>query len=75
VPTPIYENINFPGVVLVVEDEASVRVSLARLLNMKGINAIVVATADDALTKINRQEIPTRLADMRLQSSGIGQWN
>jgi PAS domain S-box-containing protein len=73
-PTPIYEKINFPGVVLVVEDEASVRASLARLLNMKGINAIVVATADDALAKINRQEIRPDLliCDYNLRGSANG---
>ena len=73
-PTPIYEKINFPGVVLVVEDEASVRASLTRLLNMKGIDAILVATADDALTKINRQEIRPDLliCDYNLRGSANG---
>jgi len=73
-PTPIYEKINFPGVVLVVEDEASVRASLTRLLNMKGIDAIVVATADDALAKINRQEIRPDLliCDYNLRGSANG---
>jgi len=73
-PTPIHEKINFPGVVLVVEDEASVRASLTRLLNMKGIDAILVATADDALTKINRQEIRPDLliCDYNLRGSANG---
>ena len=55
--TPRYERDDFPDIILVVEDETSVRASLSRLLKTKGIEAIVVATANDALARINRQEI------------------
>ena len=72
--TPIYERVDFPGVILAVEDEATVRASLSRMLKMKGIDAIVVATADDALAKINRQEIrpDLLLCDYNLRGSANG---
>jgi DNA-binding NtrC family response regulator len=39
------------------KDEESVRSSLSRMLKGRGIEAIVVATANDALARIARQEI------------------
>ena len=57
-----------------VEDETSVRASLSRMLKMKGIEAIVVATANDALARINRQEIRPDLliCDYNLRGSANG---
>jgi PAS domain S-box-containing protein len=55
--TPESERSDLPGTILVVEDEASVRSSLSRLLKMKGIEPIVVATANDALERVSRQQI------------------
>ena len=72
--TPGYEKRSFPDSILVVEDEASVRTSLSRLLKDRGIEAIVVATASDALARINRQEIRPDLliCDYNLQGSANG---
>jgi CheY-like chemotaxis protein len=72
--TPRYERGDFRGTILVVEDEASVRASISRLLKVKGIEAIVVATADDALTRVRRQEIRPGLllCDYNLQGSTDG---
>ncbi len=69
---PGSEKGSFPDNILVVEDEASVRSSLSRLLKAKGIEAIVVATASDALARNQPAGNPSRLSDMRLQSSRIG---
>ena len=65
---------DFPDSILVVEDEASVRSSLRRLLKTRGIEAIVVATAGDALARINRQEIRPDLliCDYNLRGSANG---
>ena len=72
--TPRYERGDFRGTILVVEDEASVRASISRLLKAKGIEAIVVATADDALTRVRRQEIrpDMLLCDYNLRGSTNG---
>src|SRR6185312_8040567 len=72
--TPRYQRGDFRGTILVVEDEASVRASISRLLKAKGIEAIVVATADDALTRVRRQEIrpDMLLCDYNLQGSTNG---
>jgi PAS domain S-box-containing protein len=72
--TPRYERADFPDSILVVEDETSVRTSLARLLKTRGIEAIVVATANDALARINRQEIRPDLliCDYNLRGSANG---
>jgi len=72
--TPRYERGDFPDSVLVVEDETSVRSSLARLLKARGIEAIVVATANDALARISRQEIRPDLliCDYNLRGSANG---
>jgi CheY-like chemotaxis protein/two-component sensor histidine kinase len=72
--TPRYQSGDFRGTILVVEDEASVRASISRLLKAKGIGAIVVATADDALTRVRRQEIrpDMLLCDYNLRGSTNG---
>lgn len=72
--TPRYQRGDFRGTILVVEDEASVRASISRLLKAKGIGAIVVATADDALTRVRRQEIrpDILLCDYNLRGSTNG---
>jgi PAS domain S-box-containing protein len=74
VQTPRYERGDFRGTILVVEDEASVRASISRMLKAKGIEAIVVATADDALTRVRRQEIrpDLLLCDYNLRGSTNG---
>ncbi|WP_198164105.1 MASE1 domain-containing protein [Bradyrhizobium jicamae] len=71
---PRYEKGDFRGTILVVEDEASVRASISRLLKARGIEAIVVATASDALTRVHRQEIrpDLLLCDYNLQGSTNG---
>jgi CheY-like chemotaxis protein len=72
--SPRYQRGDFQGTILVIEDEASVRASISRLLKEIGIQAIVVATADDALARIRRQEIrpDVLLCDYNLQGSADG---
>ena len=55
--TPAWQGGDLPGLILVVEDETSVRTSLSRLLKAKGMQAIAVATADDALAQIQQQQL------------------
>ena len=64
----------FLGRVLAIEDEASVRSALGRLLKMKGVDAIIVATAKDALTLVREQGLrPDRLlCDYNLRGSADG---
>jgi PAS domain S-box-containing protein len=71
---PTYERSDFPGVILVVEDEASVRTSLGRMLKVRGVEAILVATANDALARVTRQEIrpDLLLCDYNLRGSANG---
>jgi len=71
---PTYESGDFTGVILVVEDEASVRTSLSRMLKTRGVEAIVVATANDALARVSRQEIrpDLLLCDYNLRGSANG---
>jgi PAS domain S-box-containing protein len=71
---PTYERGHFPGVILAVEDEASVRASLSRMLRTRGVEAIVVATANDALARVSRQEIrpDLLLCDYNLRGSANG---
>jgi CheY-like chemotaxis protein len=54
---PAWEGGDLPDLILVVEDETSVRTSLSRLLKAKGMQAIAVATADDALAQIQQQQL------------------
>ena len=72
--TPAWERSNLPGLILVVEDETSVRTSLSRLLKAKSIEAIAVATADDALAQVHRQEIRPDflICDYNLRGSANG---
>jgi CheY-like chemotaxis protein/anti-sigma regulatory factor (Ser/Thr protein kinase) len=69
-----YEREDFPDSILIVEDETSVRTSLTRLLKTRGIEAVVVATANDALARISRQEIRPGLliCDYNLRGSANG---
>jgi len=73
-PPPALQEGGLPGVVLVVEDETSVRTSLTRLLRVKGINAIAVATADDALAQVHEVRIRPDLliCDYNLRGSANG---
>jgi PAS domain S-box-containing protein len=64
----------FPGSVLAIEDEASVRSALRRLLKTKGVDATIVATAADALTLIREQDLrpDVLLCDYNLRGSPDG---
>lgn len=64
----------FAGSVLVIEDEASVRSALARLLKKKGIDATLVATAAEALTLVGEQALrpDVLLCDYNLRGSSDG---
>jgi len=70
---PRYES-DLPNVILVVEDETSVRSSISRLLKAKGVEAIAVATANDALARISQQEVRPDLliCDYNLRGSPNG---
>jgi CheY-like chemotaxis protein len=72
--TPRFEKGDLPDTILVVEDEKGVRASLSRLLKAKGVDAILVATANDALALINRQEIRPDflICDYNLRGSANG---
>jgi PAS domain S-box-containing protein len=71
--SPRYES-HLPNVILVIEDETSVRSSLSRLLKARGVEAIAVATANDALARISRQEVRPDLliCDYNLRGSPNG---
>ncbi len=64
----------YPFSVLAIEDEASVRAALRRLLKEKGIEATIVATAADALTLIREQDLSPDLllCDYNLRGSPDG---
>jgi PAS domain S-box-containing protein len=64
----------FLGSVLAVEDEASVRAALKRLLKTRGVEATVVATAAEALTLVRKQGLhpDVLLCDYNLRGSGDG---
>jgi CheY-like chemotaxis protein/anti-sigma regulatory factor (Ser/Thr protein kinase) len=64
----------FLGSVLVIEDEASVRSSLGRLLKAKGVEATIVATATEALTLIREHGLrpDVLLCDYNLRGSPDG---
>jgi CheY-like chemotaxis protein len=72
--TPRFEKGDLPDTILVIEDEKGVRASLSRLLKAKGLDAILVATANDALALINRQEIRPDflICDYNLRGSANG---
>jgi PAS domain S-box-containing protein len=71
---PVWETGGLPGIILVVEDETSVRTSLSRLLKAKGIKVIAVATADDALAQLHREEVSPDflICDYNLRGSANG---
>lgn len=60
--------------VLVIEDETSVRTAVMRFLKLKGIEAVVVATGDEALTLIHQQHFRPDLvlSDYNLRGSTDG---
>ena len=64
----------FLGSVLAVEDEASVRSALRRLLKARGVDATIVATAKEALTLVREQGLrpDVLLCDYNLRGSPDG---
>jgi PAS domain S-box-containing protein len=72
---PVYShNDAFLGSVLAIEDEASVRSALRRLLKKRGVDATIVATAKDALTLVREQGLrpDVLLCDYNLRGSPDG---
>lgn len=74
VPPVHPHNRAFLGSVLAIEDEASVRSALGRLLKMKGVNATIVATATEALNLVRNQGLrpDVLLCDYNLRGSPDG---
>jgi PAS domain S-box-containing protein len=64
----------FLGSVLAIEDEASVRSALGRLLKMKGVEATIVATATEALKLVTERGLrpDVLLCDYNLRGSPDG---
>jgi PAS domain S-box-containing protein len=64
----------FLGSVLAIEDEASVRSALGRLLKTRGVDATIVATATEALTLVREQGLrpDVLLCDYNLRGSPNG---
>ena len=64
----------FSGSVLVIEDEASVRSALGRLLKTSGVDATIVATVAEALTLVREQGLrpDVLLCDYNLRGSPDG---
>ena len=64
----------FLGSVLAIEDEASVRSALRRLLKKRGVDATIVATAAEALTLVKEQVVrpDVLLCDYNLRGSPDG---
>jgi PAS domain S-box-containing protein len=64
----------FLGSVLAIEDEASVRSALGRLLKMRGVKATIVATATEALTLVREQGLrpDVLVCDYNLRGSPDG---
>ena len=73
-PLVHHHNHAFLGSVLAVEDEASVRSALGRLLKTRGVDATIVATAAEALTLVREQGLrpDVLLCDYNLRGSGDG---
>ena len=72
---PVHPEIDgFLGKVLAVEDEASVRLALRRLLKGKGVDATIVASATEALTLVREQGLcpDVLLCDYNLRGSADG---
>jgi PAS domain S-box-containing protein len=73
--TPAHpRNEAFLGNVLAIEDEASVRMALRRLLKEKGVDATIVATTTEALTLVRDQGLrpDVLLCDYNLRGSPDG---
>jgi CheY-like chemotaxis protein len=68
------QNDAFLGRVLAIEDEASVRSALGRLLKLRGVDATIVATMTEALTLIREQSLrpDVLLCDYNLRGSPDG---
>jgi CheY-like chemotaxis protein len=64
----------FPGCVLAIEDEASVRSALRRFFKHSGVEATIVATATEALTLVREQGLrpDVLLCDYNLRGSPNG---
>jgi signal transduction histidine kinase/ActR/RegA family two-component response regulator len=64
----------FPGSVLAIEDEASVRSALRRFFKHSGVEATIVATATEALTLVREQGLrpDVLLCDYNLRGSPDG---
>jgi PAS domain S-box-containing protein len=64
----------FQGCVLIIEDEASVRSALGRLLKARAVDATIVATATEALTLVRQQRLrpDVLLCDYNLRGSPDG---
>jgi CheY-like chemotaxis protein len=66
-------SISFVGMVLIIEDETSVRSALNRLLKLRGISATIVATGNDALALVAEGVRPDLvLSDYNLRGSMNG---
>jgi PAS domain S-box-containing protein len=73
--TPVHpHNDVFLGNVLAIEDEASVRSALGRLLKKRGVDATIVATTMEALTLVKEQGLrpDVLLCDYNLRGSPDG---
>ena len=68
------QNDAFPGSVLAIEDEASVRSALGRLFKQRGADATIVATMTEALTLVREQSLrpAVLLCDYNLRGSPDG---
>jgi CheY-like chemotaxis protein len=64
----------FPGSVLAIEDETSVRSALRRFFKARGLEATIVASAKDALTLVREQGLRPDLVlcDYNLRGSPDG---
>jgi CheY-like chemotaxis protein len=72
VPVAVHpHNDAFRGSVLAIEDEASVRLALGKLLKVRGVDATIVATATEALTLVREQGLrpDVLLGDYNLRGS------
>jgi len=72
--TPVDEVESLPRNVLVIEDETSVRSAVIRLLKLRGVGTVAVATANDALALVTQQGFRPALvlSDYNLRGSTDG---
>jgi CheY-like chemotaxis protein/anti-sigma regulatory factor (Ser/Thr protein kinase) len=71
-PRSLVDEIDFlPRTILIIEDETSLQSAVIRLLKLKGIGAVVVATGNEALALINQQHLRPDLvlSDYNLRGS------